>query len=408
MKLLWLSDRIKGGNSAYTKVTYETCTRLTKAGHKIGHIPMGFTNKMGKSIYEGVTVYNSGLNAFGEDVAVPNYADFNADLLITLKEPWNFSHIPKTAINWVPFAIIDHSPVSDAITSRLETAFKVIAPSRHAQWELAQKKIDSYYVPHGVNTSVFKPLDKAKCKKLWHLDEDDFTVLMVQANRARKMLPRQLRIYKRFKELNPDVKSHLMLWSNIYPNTYPDQDSLGVADVGVSLLPEIMRLGLGEDVRWIDPKTYDVGIPDWIGDDYVNGFDMAKLYNCADVLLEATAGEGFGLPLIEAQSSGVPVVATNYAAAPEHVGSGYTVPWHDYVILNTPGTRFALADIESAAEALTKILNGNREKLASRARSFALRYDWDRIIDLHWKPFLESCEEELFPLITKEGTKVWQ
>ena len=402
-----LSDRLRGGNSAYSKVTYETCTRLAKIGHKVAHIPMGFANKMGKTICEDVVVYNSGQNAFGEDVAVPDYADFNADLLITLKEPWCFSYLPHVAINWVPFAIIDHSPVSETITSKLETAFKVISPSRHAQFELMQKKIESSYIPHGVSTNIFKPLDKAKCRKLWHLDPDEFVVLIVAANRARKMIPRQLQGYKLFLEKNPGIKSHLMIWTNVYPNNYPESDNLGVADVGVSLLPEIMRLGLGEAVRWVDPKTYDAGIPDWAGDNYENGWDMTKLYNTADVVLNCTGGEGVSLSLLEGQACGVPVITTNYAGAPEHVGSGYTVPWHDYVIMNTPGTKYALADLESMAEALTKVYNGNRVKMAERARTFALRYDWDRIIESNWKPFLSSCEEELFPLITKEGTKTW-
>ena len=368
---------------------------------------MGFANKMGKTIYEDVVVYNSGQNAFGEDVAVPDYADFNADMLITIKENWNFQHIPKMAINWVPMCICDHSPISESMTRNLETAFKVISVSRHAQFELMQKKIESTYIPHGVNTSIFKPLDKAKCRKLWHLDPEEFVVGLVAMNRARKMIPRQLQIYKKFLEMNPSVKSHLMLWTNVYPNTYPESDNLGVADVGVSLLPEIMRLGLGEAVRWVDPKTYDAGIPDWAGDNYENGWDMVKLYNCFNVLLQCTGGEGVGLPLLESQSVGVPVVTTNYAGGPEHVGSGYTVPWYDYVILNTPGTKFALADIEAGAEALTKVYNGNREKMAERARLFALRYDWNRIIESNWKPFLNQCAEELFPLITKEGTKTW-
>jgi D-inositol-3-phosphate glycosyltransferase len=315
--------------------------------------------------------------------------------------------LPHVAINWVPYAIIDHSPVSEVITSKLEAAFKVIAPSRHAQYELMQKKIDSTYIPHGGMASVFKPLDKSKCKKLWHLEEDEFVVLIVAMNRARKMIARQLQIYKRFLEMNPGIKSHLMLWTNVYPNTYPESDNLGVADVGVSLLPEIMRLGLGEAVRWVDPKTYDKGIPDWAGDDYENGYDMVKLYNAADVILNCTGGEGVSMSLLEGQSCGKPVITTNYAGAPEHVGSGYTVPWHHYVILNTPGTRFALADIDAGAEALTKVLNGNREKMAERARKFALRFDWDRTIEQHWKPFLVSCQEELFPLLTKQGMTSW-
>jgi glycosyltransferase involved in cell wall biosynthesis len=398
---------MKGGSSAYSRVTYETSTRLAKAGHKVAHIPMGFANKMGKTIYEDVVVYNSGQNAFSEDVSVPDYCDFNADMLITIKENWNFNYIPRQAINWVPMVVCDHSPISESMTRNLESAFKIISVSRHAQMELMQKKIESTYIPHGVNTSVFKPLDKAKCKKLWHLDPDDFTVLIVAMNRARKLIPRQLQGYKLFLEQNPGIKSHLMLWTNVYPNTYPESDNLGVADVGVSLLPEIMRLDLGEAVRWVDPKTYDKGIPDWAGEDYENGYDMTKLYNCADVVLNCTGGEGASLSLFEGQSCGVPVITTNYAAAPEHVGSGYTVPWHDYVILNTPGTRFALADLGGMSEALTKVYNGNRVKMAERARNFALRYDWDRVVESHWKPFLQQCGEELFPKWTSGGLTNW-
>jgi len=365
---------------------------------------------MGKTVFEDVVVYNSGLNAFGEDVAVADYADFNADMLITIKENWNFNHIPKMAINYVPMCICDHSPISENMTRGLETAFKVISVSRHAQFELAQKKLDSYYIPHGVNTSVFKPLDnadKAKCRHLWHLDPDEFVVLIVAMNRSRKMIPRMLQAYKLFLEKNPSVKSHLMLWTNIYPNVYPESENLGVADVGVSLLPEIMRLGLGEAVRWIDPKTVDTGIPDWAGDDYENGYDMVKLYNCADVLLATTGGEGVCLPILEAESCGLPVITSNYAGAPEHVGSGYTVPWRDYVILNTPGTRYVLADLEATAECLTKVLNGNPARFAKQARMFAERFDWDRIIEQNWKPFLSSCEEELFPKWSRSGLTNW-
>jgi glycosyltransferase involved in cell wall biosynthesis len=101
------------------------------------------------------------------------------------------------------------------------------------------------------------------------------------------------------------------------------------------------------------------------------------------------------------------VITTDYAAGPEQVSAGLVVPYSDYVILNTPGTRYALADIEKMAEALTKIYNADREKLARKARAFSERYDWDRIVDVYWKPFLEKCEGELRPLFTKEGRRSW-
>jgi len=134
---------------------------------------------------------------------------------------------------------------------------------------------------------------------------------------------------------------------------------------------------------------------------------MVKLYGAMDVLLNCTGGEGFSLPLIEAQACGITVVCTDYAGGPEQVGAGLTVPYYDYEIMNTPGTRYALPDIEKMAEALTKIYNSDREKLGKKARNFAMRYDWNNIIEQYWKPFLAECEPELHPLITKEGTRVW-
>ena len=113
------------------------------------------------------------------------------------------------------------------------------------------------------------------------------------------------------------------------------------------------------------------------------------------------------LPIIEAQACGVPVVTTDYAAGPELVGSGFTVKASDYVIMNTPGTRYALPDIDGMASALTKIYNGDPEKMARRARMFALRYDWDRVFKDYFNPILEKCESELFPYVYEGGVVKW-
>lgn len=409
-----LGDRIIGGYSAYSKVGYELCTRLVKLGHKVAHIPMGRANLMGKQSYEGVLIYPSGLNPFGEDVAVHHYIDWKADMLITCKDAWVFDSLPTWALNWCPFVPIDHEHVSPSITARLNTTFKNIAISRHGQRELKQQGIDSVYIPHGVRTDVYKPLeDRATCRKLFFLEPDDFVIGIVALNRVRKMIPQMLRAYKRFLELNPDVRAHLFLWTDVQPGGPAIEDLPGVSDVGVNLLPEIMELGIANapnDCRWFSPsewkKLMDMGgLPDW---DPYGGWDMVKLYNSFSVLLFCTGGEGFGLPLIEAQSVGCPVITTDYAAGPEQVGAGLTVPYNDYVILNTPGTRYAVPDVDRMAEALTKILNADPEKLSRRARNFALRYDWSRIMSEYLQPFLLECETELKPKVTGEGIKPWE
>ena len=413
LKILWNSDRPIGGKSAYSKVTNECCTRLVKMGHKVGILPMGMSNRMSPQEYNGALVFRSGMHPFNEDIAVKKYVDFKADIMITLKEAWVLQNIFNYAINHVPYTPIDHEPVSPDMTRTMHTAFRVMTPSRHGQRQLKEAGIENvHYIPHGVDTKVYRPLKDKKedCKKLWFLEPDDFTILMVSMNRVRKMNPRAFRGFKRFCELNPDVKSHLLFWGDMTPSPNPYEEgaiSQGVADVGINLLPEVMQLGLGEKIIWPDKEMIGEGIPEWIGEDYRGGWDMVKLYNSANLLLYCTGGEGFGIPLVEAQSCGVPVICTDYAGGPEQVGAGLTVKADDYEIFNTPGVRRALTSIDGMANAITKIMNSDENKLARRARRFAEKYDWENIMNRYFKPFLDDAELDLKPLITKEGKKTW-
>ena len=68
----------------------------------------------------------------------------------------------------------------------------------------------------------------------------------------------------------------------------------------------IRSLGLQDSVRTIGPVTEE---------------EKRVLYHRARVLFSVTRGEGFGFPLVEAQASGLPVLAANDAATPEVIGS---------------------------------------------------------------------------------------
>ena len=371
---------------------------------------MGRSMTGGEMKYHGVLLFPAGSDDFGEDVALEHYNGFRADMLLTVKDVWCFRHIQSLAINFTPMVPIDSTPLSPSITSRLSTPFKVISISRFGQKELKNAGIESEYIPHGIDVNTYKPLNRrAECRKLFYLNEDDYIVGYVGLNRARKMIPRVLRVYKRFLENNPDVKSHMFLWTDVRataPPTSEDDVGMGVSDVSINLLPEIMSLGLGERVIWPEEKLVRKGIPEWAGDDYQGGWDMVKIYNAIDVILGAS-NEGFWFPGLDAQACGVQAVQMDVAAAPEIVGAGYVVPYVDYIITNSPGTRYMLVDIDKAAEALEKVMNSDREKMARKARAFAERFSWEKVADTYWKPFLEDCEKELHPLITKEGLSHW-
>jgi glycosyltransferase involved in cell wall biosynthesis len=127
---------------------------------------------------------------------------------------------------------------------------------------------------------------------------------------------------------------------------------------------------------------------------------MAHMYSAMDVLLNPSYGEGFGVPIVEAQACGTPVIVTDWTAMSELCGAGWLVggePWDDvkhrafYLAPSVPGIHAAL---EAAFEA-----QGDQE-VADRAVAFAAQYDADRVFDTYWVPALEklTAPREVAPL----------
>jgi glycosyltransferase involved in cell wall biosynthesis len=119
----------------------------------------------------------------------------------------------------------------------------------------------------------------------------------------------------------------------------------------------------GVDVRKLIFK-YDISqniqIKGYVGDDV-----LGNLYKNAIFLVMPSLYEGFGLPIIEALSYGIPVLTSNCSSMPEVAG--------DAAILVNP------EDSKSISKGLEMmIINKDfRNNLASKAKKQASRFDWD-------------------------------
>ena len=117
---------------------------------------------------------------------------------------------------------------------------------------------------------------------------------------------------------------------------------------------------LGDRVRFIEPME-----------------DVASLYRCFDVLVSASYAEPFGLTILEAQASGVPVVATEGGGVGEFVDrdTGLLVPPGDAVALAT-----ALERMLTSADLRSHVVSSARARveatydLSRRAEAFAYVY----------------------------------
>jgi phosphatidylinositol alpha-1,6-mannosyltransferase len=97
-------------------------------------------------------------------------------------------------------------------------------------------------------------------------------------------------------------------------------------------------------------------------------YDLVGIYSCADVFVLPSVQEGQGIVLLEAQASGVPVVAFGVGGVNEAVRNGET------------GLLIERGDTNALADALQKLLSDKalRDKMGIAGRRFVTEnYSWD-------------------------------
>ena len=113
---------------------------------------------------------------------------------------------------------------------------------------------------------------------------------------------------------------------------------------------------------------------------YVNETQLATLYAHARFLVMPSLYEGFGLPLVEAMSFGVPVLTSNLSSMPEVAGGA--------------GVLVDPFDVHSIAKGLSSLLCNDqyRDQLASMAIRNAKRFTWQNAARDMWAVFEEAAE----------------
>ncbi len=97
---------------------------------------------------------------------------------------------------------------------------------------------------------------------------------------------------------------------------------------------------------------------------YIDDDDLVRMYNLADCYLYPSLYEGFGLPILEAQACGCPIIASNTASIPEVAGEGalYVDP----------------RDVDDLACAMVRIVRDRRfrNRIVAAGSKNCARYTW--------------------------------
>jgi len=244
------------------------------------------------------------------------------------------------------------------------------------------------YIPHGIDCSVFKPLNEDKGSLRAGLDvappvpEDCFLFLFVGANIGpRKLIPLLMRTFARFARRHPDA--HLLL----HTNAYAEQR-------GYDLLSLASEFGIQDRVHFPTMNPILEGKSDE---------EMVQIFNAADVYVTNSIAEGFGIPLLEAAACGIPAIAPRNSSQEELVeGHGWLVEnvpedvYVEYPVYVPQCTKYPAPDQRDMLRKMEEAYQREdlRKEYGKRAREFALGYDWDKITPM-WFRLLEAVEEEL-------------
>lgn len=382
-------------NSPWTPTGYGQQTallapKLNEAGHPLAVIST--YGHQGTPInWNGVQVFGSSYHPYALDVIYSHSRTFNADALITMIDLQVFDTSALMGMKWLPWFPVDHVTIPPIIMHNVRQAFHPITMSKHASGEMDKAGLEYSYAPCAIDTSIFKPHDQAASRDELKFPQDKFIVGMVAMNKgnpSRKAFHQNIGAFAALQKKYGDC----VLYLHTMDGTRNPAET-------ENLVEYCRALGLSYGYAFKDDcSKVDVIFADQYG--MAVGYTpemMSKIYSALDVHCGVTRGEGFGIPIIEAQACGCPVIVGDWSSMPELVFSGWKVSKEDADPVFTPLNAFQFVPrIGGIAEKLNMAytMRGNQD-YRKRAADGAKAYDIDKVIAKYWLPTLETIQAKI-------------
>jgi glycosyltransferase involved in cell wall biosynthesis len=242
------------------------------------------------------------------------------------------------------------------------------------------------YVPHAVDSTIFKPLPQEKILKLrkdnLKIDDQDKVVFFWNNRNARRKQSGSLIFwFKKFLDEVGHDKAQLLMHTE--PKDHHGQDLLHIV--------EHLGLNTQEQVLFSTQK--------------VGQGDLAAMYNMVDCTINISDAEGFGLATLESLSCGTPIIANMTGGLQEQVvlgsnATGIALIPESKAVIGSQDVPYIYEDRLSEAQvvnALKKMLalgREGREEMGRNGREFVMKNYSFEAFNKQWVDIMTEVHEE--------------
>jgi glycosyltransferase involved in cell wall biosynthesis len=380
-----------------------------------------YVNDVRKSRPDLAQAYNSMRdNQFGRFRFEEVLLDFQPTHVISIRDYWMDAFIPETPykrhFHWITMPTVDGDPQKMEWLEAYEKADCLLTYSLWAKNLLERQsggKLKVFGVASpGTDVETFKPVEnKAEARSNAGLQEDIFIIQTVMRNQGRKLFPDLFRAFNLFLQFCQRYGyDDLAKKTFLYCHT-------SVPDVGWDLADELKRHNLSHKVlfTYMCPQTKRWFPSFYGGETTASAFtgqycarmpsaslgvdknQLAEIMGLADLYVQYSVCEGFGMPINDAKACGVPCLVVDYSAMSEQAYNGGALPITVQRFFQEPITQTnqlrALPDNLDLAEMLLEFFRSkpeHRQRMADEAIQCVHNfYTYDKVAKV-WADAIDS------------------
>lgn len=371
IKVLWVGDG--GVATGFARVNHSIIDNLPEDKYEIHHLAVNYRGDPYPDakglMYPAIT----GGDIYGIGRLPKLMEKIKPDLVFILNDTWvlpNYLQFIPESQKVVTYFPVDAGPLEAEWCSAIVKRSTPVAYTEFGRKEVLQQagaNADVRIIPHGIDTKKFYPIDMLEArKKLEGITPESFVVLNSNRNQPRKRIDLTIKGFAKFAKDKPqNVKLYL---------------HMGRVDAGWDVITLCERLGI---LNRLLLTSLELSPSNYVSDERLN-----IIYNTADVGLNTSTGEGWGLCSMEMAVCRKAQVLPDCSANTElyRDGRGYLIPVDHYDTAPMIMTDGAVVSEDTVAEALEYYYENPQVREADANSIYDYftqpKFDWKKIAGL--------------------------